>query len=349
MSFTGKRFGHDIFLSYAHGDPRGGGKSPLKHWSHRLADELIQDIQAVATELTSLDVFIDRDIDPTAKLTPTLQHMVRESALLLIIMSPRYLASDWCQNEASWFEEEVRRREQTEGWVLVVRALPTEDEKWPPFLKDERGHTITGFWFHKRPPGPSTRAFGWPDPRPEDREFYEVLARLSGLVIKRLKELSRQEELRREEEARGRVIATVTPIVYLHARTMDAARWRKVREFLVADGIEVVPEELCPVEADLATMQAVRRTRLQQCAKANALLILRPKEGDWIDTEIESVGHIDRIAVEAFEGRQLPCAVLDVIGGGVKSAAKFGVDIVDGQCQGWLAALRKWIESRGDA
>ena len=43
MSYTGSSY--DVFISYSHGDPRGTGRAPLANWTHRLIDELRQDIE----------------------------------------------------------------------------------------------------------------------------------------------------------------------------------------------------------------------------------------------------------------------------------------------------------------
>ena len=93
MPFVGEPYRHDVFLTYAHGDPGATQRSPLATWSRRFADLLIGDIQAVDPSFDSLDLFQDKDLDRTLPLASQLQEKVRESALLLIVMSPRYLQS----------------------------------------------------------------------------------------------------------------------------------------------------------------------------------------------------------------------------------------------------------------
>jgi len=220
MSYTGSSY--DVFISYSHGDPRGTGRAPLANWTHRLIDELRQDIESTSTEFDHLALWDDREADPALNLTPMLKDCVSKSALLLIVMSPRYLASSWCKNELEWFGEELRQRCEGEGHTLVVRALPTKEEMWPPPLKDTSGHSLLGFWFHPRPAKEGVKPFGWPDPRPSDREFFDALSRLSTIVMQRLRKLKERAALRTS------VVRTYMPpkgklTVYLHGREADIA------------------------------------------------------------------------------------------------------------------------------
>ena len=151
MAYLSTPFEHDIFVSYAHGVADRRGVKRLKDWSERLNDELESEIKNWQLEFDDLNIFIDRDLDPTRPLTDLLRGHVASSGLLLVIMSERYLSSAWCTDEREWFEAEVKRRGVSGGVVLVVRAQPTNHELWPACLKDERGHVVLGFQFHPNP------------------------------------------------------------------------------------------------------------------------------------------------------------------------------------------------------
>ena len=78
----------------------------------------------------------------------------------MIVMSPRYLNSRWCNDELEWFREQVRERSNDQGRVFVVRALPTKESTWPDFLRDEGDNSLVGFLFHD----PITKKpYGWRD------------------------------------------------------------------------------------------------------------------------------------------------------------------------------------------
>jgi hypothetical protein len=130
MSYVGAPFDHDVFVSYAHGVTRGNASS-LKRWSHSLVDELESTILNTQADYSTLDIFIDRQLDPTRQLTPYLRERVEKSALLLIVMSPFYLRSAWCGDEVRWFEEWQKRRGRSDGYFFITNALPTDGKDWP--------------------------------------------------------------------------------------------------------------------------------------------------------------------------------------------------------------------------
>jgi len=136
QTYTGSSY--DVFVSYSHGDPRGIGQAPLATWTHRLIDELRRDIESTSTEFDQIAIWDDREADPTLQLTPMLKDCVSSSALLMIVMSPRYLVSSWCKDELDWFSQELNRRYEDDGYTLVVRfadarggvAGATERPEW---------------------------------------------------------------------------------------------------------------------------------------------------------------------------------------------------------------------------
>ena len=71
----------------------------------------------------------------------------RLSALMLLVMSPFYLQSDWCGDEVGWFTAADPER-AADGDLFVVRVVPTDEEKWPSTLRDEQGATLPGYRFH---------------------------------------------------------------------------------------------------------------------------------------------------------------------------------------------------------
>jgi hypothetical protein len=345
-SFAGPPYSYDVFVSYSHGDPKGIGKTPLATWTHRLIDELEQDIHSTTTEFDQLALWNDRQADPTLKLTDTIKELVSRSALLLIVMSPRYLASAWCKDELQWFEEELRRRDHGEGCTLVVRALPTEEEHWPASLKDGRGNSVIGFWFHRRPAQEGVRAFGWPDPQSTDRAFFDVLSSLSTTVQRRLRKIKEREALR-ERVAKRDSLSAGKSTVYLHARQSDVEIWHRIRQQLIDNGYNVLPDSLVQETGGLSGLplaQELRRRRAKSYLDCDALLILRSQEGSWIDNELKSVGFGELRDLYAFCQKRLPRAVLDFVNDGAMHCDELNIKGFSAEGD-WLSQFANWLKS----
>lgn len=168
MTYLAPNFDYDVFVSYSHGDPLGQGNSPLKRWTLTLIDKLERDILALDTEFDSLQIWRDENIDRTMHLTPELRGKVCKSCILMIVMSNRYLTSTWCTDELEWFREQIQGRSNEQGRVFIVRAQPTDENVWPDFLRDARGHAMLGFQFHDSRGG---QPFGWPDFADKNEDF----------------------------------------------------------------------------------------------------------------------------------------------------------------------------------
>ena len=182
MSYLKPHFDPDIFVSYSHGDPRGTGDAPLKTWTQAFINRLESQILSLDTEFDQLKLWMDRHVDPTARLTDDLRAKAGASGILIVVMSKRYLASSWCRDELEWFRTQFQWRAGELGRVFVIRVQPTDAKDWPEFLRDERGHEVPGFWFYDRDSG---FPWGWPDLQDASKEFSKELCRLQLALTKR--------------------------------------------------------------------------------------------------------------------------------------------------------------------
>ncbi|MBK8318513.1 MAG: toll/interleukin-1 receptor domain-containing protein [Betaproteobacteria bacterium] len=97
---------HDIFISYAHLDddsPTGredGWVTTLKHWLET----------ALKTPLgRKPDIWMDYQLVANAQVTPTLLEEVRGCRALVLVLSPGYQNSEWCQRELINFLAKTRQ------------------------------------------------------------------------------------------------------------------------------------------------------------------------------------------------------------------------------------------------
>ena len=83
----------------------------------------------------SYDLWRDAKLAGHVELTPEILGRVRDAAVLLLVLSPAYLASEWCRRELAAFHEEIRRRKAARGRVFVVefdRSTRTRSRpSWP--------------------------------------------------------------------------------------------------------------------------------------------------------------------------------------------------------------------------
>ena len=88
MAFLLPHYEYDVFVSYSHGRREASGGTPLRDWTLELINKLTTDIPTVDPEFDALNVWVDKQLDPTVHLTPELRAKVTQSAVLMVVMSP---------------------------------------------------------------------------------------------------------------------------------------------------------------------------------------------------------------------------------------------------------------------
>ena len=144
-------------------------------------------------------------------------------------MSKRYLGSAWCKDELDWFRKQFQDHA---GRVFVLRAQATDVALWPDFLRDERGHAMTGFAFHD----PATGfPLGWENLREPGPDFIRELGRLQIVLTRRLRDLRERAERRAESAAPAPQAGPRR--VYLHAAPESETARADIQLALSGEGI----------------------------------------------------------------------------------------------------------------
>ena len=228
----------DIFLSYARVDDERDAAFPDRPgWVTTLVRSLEQRLAKKLGRLDSFDLWRDLKLTGQLDLTPEIIGQVRAAAILLVVLSPGYLASEWCRRELAVFQEEIRRRKAAGGRVFIVEFDRVDANRKTPELADIKADR---FWIED----PDTRypqTLGFPIVRDKDEEYHK---RLNDLCIKLVGAL---EALRKCEQA---AIPSVTPpvvdtrpAVYLAEVTEDLdEHWHTIRRHLDQAGFQVLPE-----------------------------------------------------------------------------------------------------------
>lgn len=361
MAFVGSPFLHDVFVSYSHGDD-GSGQSYLQPWSLAFARELERELRSDRRFRQDLRVFLDDDhrpgqgIDPMAPLTDQLRDDIAGSAILLVLMSPDYLASKWCADEREWwFGRQAVLGLPADERVAVVRIWPTGTEPWPAALTDARGHQLVGFPFSEPVEGSdSHRPLGWFElPGPFSMAFRKALIAIVGRLYPRL------DALRATLESRVRADAEIARLggdggqtIYLHGRADHAKAWEAAGMALIDSGYAVVPGEPDAVEHDPKKLQDVRERRVEALCGCDALLLLGTDDGRALDADLVVVGKHDRQSARARSNRLLPCGLLDTAGAAVATPVRratariMQTDWLDGTQNPWTAEVQRWLNQK---
>lgn len=255
----------DIFVSYAtvDNDASDGGMG----WVDVLVDKLRRQLQRRLGG-RDLDIFLDHAlIRSNLPLSSQLLDAVRSSATLLVVMSPSYLKSAWCDRERRGFLDLVKEREI--GSMFVVHTCPLDRDEQPEEFRD-----LIGTKFFTPVEGAARyRLLGEPDPN--ERLFVDRIIALSGELTEQLQRCRAQQgDLPRSHDDgaeppddRCRPAPATGKRVFVAAATDDLEdREAELRSYLMQAGLEVLPSphSRYPM-TDLATYEAAVLHELEGC------------------------------------------------------------------------------------
>ncbi len=222
----------DLFVSYSHVDdlslePERPG------WVTTLVKSLQNLLAQRLGRAESIALWMDHQLPGHVELTPEIEGKLGEAAVLLVVMSPAYLASTWCLKEMRFFRTAIRR----DGGARIFVVEYDQVER-PHDLGDVKGYR---FWA-KDPLGRSTRTLGIPRPGPEDRGYFDQLYDLRHDLAEALTRMKANADKVPVPDGAGE-----QPVVFLAEVTDDLDDQREeVRRYLLQAGLAVVPEGIYP-------------------------------------------------------------------------------------------------------
>lgn len=256
-------FKEHVFISYAHLDnqPIFDEKGWVTQFNESFSSILARRLGAYPT--------IWRDegkLQGNSALTPEIEQGLANSALLITILSPSYINSDWCRKELHNFCELAN---QSGGLLVDNKSRVLKVVKLPPesleILPDPlRG--VLDYRFY------SERAGGYEDqldPAADRSQFIAAIGRLAAdaeRLIKQLRAASTSAGAATGSDTDDSTTTATQPIlVYLAECTADL---RETRERLAADlkqsGCLVLPDRPLPTLEQTEFCAAVRQT-CQEC------------------------------------------------------------------------------------
>jgi hypothetical protein len=264
---------HDVFVSYAHVDDRpfidaAAGQERSSGWVSTLVRHLKSELAQKVGRSDAVSVWFDsNNLRGNHKLTDEIAARLAHAASFVAILSPGYIASQWCQDEAHMFARacggDPGRR------LFVIEKEPLDDEPGPPAFGDRRAYR---FWYRDRAEQP--RTFAIPQPRVDEIDYFRQIED----VARDLRNLCRDMRGNRANQANapvGVVPITAQPRlgtsgVFLAEVTDDLEFKREeVRRYLEQQSVSVLPQSSYPLGRRIRG-GARRRSRQQPPVRAAA-------------------------------------------------------------------------------
>jgi hypothetical protein len=233
---------YDLFVSYAHADdevPSGASQG----WVTTLAEELKKVLRRRIGG-SGATVWMDHQLAANANVSEALLETLRSSQMLLLVMSPGYQRSSWCQRELGNFVAQSAARKSKDN-VFIVETEPIARESWHESLQSL---TAIRFWdkgFKDKAP----RLLGFPIPKAdEDNPYWRNVNELAHLIAEFLRRSSAEP------------LPPSKPAVLLAETTEDLLdRRESVVAFLRQQEYEVLPVADYPRDSEAAYVDALTR------------------------------------------------------------------------------------------
>jgi TIR domain len=246
-------FERHLFISYAHID-----NQPLTPGQQGWISQFHASLEAMLSMRMGrrAEIWRDQKLQGNDVFADEIVQQFPKTAVLLSVLTPRYVESDWCTRE---IEEFCKAAEHSGGLTLdnkarVIKVVKTPvDGKrlLPPLLQQMLGYDF--FTFVDEAPLELDPAFG-----PEMAQKYNLkLAKLAWDIAQLLKKLNAAEE-------NVKVPASSKPVVYLAECSYDRREFRETLEAdLQLNGYQVLPDR--PLPRDEADYIAEVTRLLEKC------------------------------------------------------------------------------------
>jgi hypothetical protein len=241
----------DVFISYSHKDNLSLSDDQLG-W----VDHLHRALSIRLTQLLGRDsrMFFDKAVMGGSDiLSPKIRNEVADAKILVSIVSPGYLMSDWCNEELSQFAAAVSARgnatSETTSRIIKVIKLPVDVELERRAKVDLSD--VLGYKFYRTDPRGIASEFDLDDEPQSRREFIKRVNELAYDVCRLL------DMLGDEKPNRAQVVPSTGKTVYVAETTSDLAEEaERLRSELAQFGHAVIPQRDLPHGSGFADVAA---------------------------------------------------------------------------------------------
>ncbi len=301
---------HDVFVSYAHVDdePLPGEKHP---WVSYFIDKLGKGLAMKLGRPDNFELWSDHKLGGNMPITPTLVSALEKTASIVIVLSPGYVASEWCRREKETFLRLVRNRTRStaDSEVFVVELDELEREERPDELRELIGYK---FWTKEGLAVSARRMHDAGLPQ----EVHAYAANFNDLVhalAKKLRLMAKAASDKESPEGRAPALALGKKPVFLaeYAHDLRAAR-DDVRRFLDQSRIPVLPSFRYPVSPE--RFQEALDADLQKCELFVQLLGDEPPDHwgapdlphGYVGLQYDRAVELEKCILQWHDGAQRP-------------------------------------------
>jgi len=304
MSTYIPNYQYDIFVSYAHVDnqPFAGAE---KGWVTTLIKDLKNFLGKKLGRSDAYSLWLDNELRGNSAVTPHTVEQLENTAILVLILSPGYLASDWCNLELEIFLAKIG---DNNGRVFVVEHDVVTER--PPQLNDLRGYQ---FWI--RDDAGKSRILAVPKPNPEtEPEYYQLLDDLARELTDKLKALKAEfpsqvsvaevfPPKQGELEAITPVTTTMTTVFLAEVTDDLTLRREEVKRFLELQGLQVLPKQLYYFPGQAELEQAIDADLRQTVLFVQLLGALQPQRPAGMSTPLVQYNRVQNFEVPILQWR----------------------------------------------
>lgn len=229
---------YDIFVSYAHVDdvPLPGVK---EGWVTTLINCIKIKLSMELGRNDAYSLWMDCDLAKNVRLTPQIMSALNKTAIMIIILSPGYLASEWCTREKNTF---LQLLQQGDSRIFIIERNFIEPATRPPEFSELIGFR---FWVHDRD-GMPDKILGEPEPSRDANagEYYRKVDEVAFELKKTFYDLKAKGEKPPALPAETNEIS-----IFLAEATDDLERERSgVKSYMAQYGINVLPNTCYSLE-----------------------------------------------------------------------------------------------------
>ena len=261
-----------IFVSYAHRDDFKVPEAPCG-WVTALVKHIDAVLPSLVNRTENIRPWLDhRALSPVESITDQILDAVRQASVLLVVLSPAYLDSDWCTRERKEFLSIVR--DYGKSRVFVIEKLPVEE-------KPEEFRDLRGFTFYLADEDERTLTLGFPVAIPNDPKharYYQNVQWLCECLAKALKQHSTKPlELKRGTQVIARPDSKAALTVFLSPVDYELEeKWESVQRYLDQAGVKTLPSSAHAYSLEPGTFSEAAEADLKGCDLFVQLLGMSP-------------------------------------------------------------------------